>query len=349
MGKSKNNKYYVTYHAHSPMTFWIGMGIPKEIPMGDWYKNWWKPLIYPIESVLTKDDINTLSKLSALMYIDNKISEVWDMYFFEEEVAKSLSKYGIRVYAGEVIMKGSKTGYKAHDAVLETEKLIKKFKNNNLIKPVLGYIGPYKWASDKEMTKESAELAIKYKIPVHMHGAGSLSDFDGCKKLYGMMPIEVMEHFGFFSKEIPEVVIAHCAILHEKEINILKNYRDKIRIAVCPRASKSLNYPFATIKNLIQNDIRVVLGTDGSSPSGIPSITKEIETATKIYNINKRYFEENNKSRIETKKIEKEKRIYIINRAVDCLENIALKANLKVKEREIFLRNILNNLNQLGI
>lgn len=316
--------------------FWIGKGAP---PKKDWVETWWNPYIGPIENQLTKTDMRILSEASAIAYLDNNISEVWDMYFFEEEIAKSLSKFGIKTYIGEAIMTNPPTGYKGLKAIEETERLIKKFKNHKLIKPVVGYIGPYDWASDIELTKASAELAIKYKIPVHTHGAGNQGDFEDCKRVYGMTPIETIEHFGFFSKEIPETVIVHCAVLNDKEIDILKKYKEKVKIAVCPRAAEKLNYEKAPIKKLIENDIKVVLGTDGASPSGIPSIRKEIDTAVKNHGISREYFENNNKSNIQTKTISQEERKEIISRFQDCLESLADKANLKGEIRKEFLES----------
>lgn len=148
------NKMYKNYHAHTPMMFWIGQGVSKQDKNGDWFEKWWVPYIGPIEGVLNQKDIEIFSEACAVTYLENGITEVWDMYFHEEVVAESLSQYGIRTYADEVIMSNESAGYTGDGAINETIRLIEKYDNHDLIKPVVGYIGPYAWASNEKITKK---------------------------------------------------------------------------------------------------------------------------------------------------------------------------------------------------
>ena len=327
---------YVNYHAHIPMMFWIGRGAEKG---KNWVNTWWDSYIEPIERILTKEDVRVLAGAYALVCLNNNISEVWDMYFFEEKVAEVLTKYGIKVNIGEAVMTNSPTGFEGIRAIEETEKLLKKFVNNPLVDVCVGYIGPYEWASNIELTKACSDFAIKHNIPVHTHGPGNEGDVEGCKKIYGMMPIEVLEEYGFFSDEIPEIVIAHCGVLDEKEIDILEKYKDKIKIAVCPRAAAKLEYSKAPVKELINRGIKVVLGGDGGSPSGIPDIKEEIRIASEVYGVDVGYFEEVNRVEGKLKEISEDERVRIIREWHFCLERLAERAGFEGEKRVEFLES----------
>ena len=284
-------KFYSNYHAHVPMMFLIGVGSNDK----DWYTNWWKPLIEPVEKVLTPKDMFVLGEACAVAYLDAGITEVWDMYFYNRKTAKALAKHGIKVHVGEVIMEPAPTGPNWKKALKEAEQIAKEFKNDRLIRPSLAVIGVYDWCSNEELLIKSIELAKKYRLPIHTHGASAESDVDGCKNLYGNLPIMTMEKYGFFSNEIPEIVIAHCAVLDKKEIEILAKYKDKVKIAVCPRTVPTINYPKIPMKELLDASVKVVLGTDGASPSGAPNMLMEIEQAKKSYtNVNLSYIDECN-------------------------------------------------------
>ena len=330
------NYNYSNYHTHVGIMFWIGKGAEKD---KDWVSTWWDACIGPVESRLTKDDMRVLAGAFALACVDNNISEIWDMYFFEEEIANVLSRYGIKSYIGEAIMTNPPTGYKKLDAIKETERLVEVFRDNDLVVPVVGYIGPYDWASDEEMTIAAAKFARENKIPVHTHGAGDIGDFNDCKKIYGKEPIEALEYYGFFAEEIPEVVIAHCGVLSDKEINILEKYKHKVKVAVCPRAAAKLNYGKAPIQELIKRGVRVVLGTDGCSPSGVPDIKEEIRFASEVYNVDASYFENANKSNRRLELIAFEERTKIIREWHSCLESLADRAGFDGEKRVEFLKS----------
>ncbi|MFC1757026.1 amidohydrolase family protein [Patescibacteria group bacterium] len=327
---------YTNYHAHSSMMFWIGQGATGS---GDWVKQWWDIYIDPIERKIKKDDIRILSEVCALAYLDVGITEVWDMYFFEDTLAQVFSKRGIKTYIGEAVMIDAPTGFVGAEALKETERLIEKYKNDPLIEPVVGYVGLYDWASNQEITEASAELAKKYKVPVHMHGAGNIGDFNDCLRAYKMMPIEALEYFGFFSEEIPEIIIAHCSVLDPKEIEILRKHKERVKVAICPKTNQTINYPLAPVEELIDNGIKVVLGTDGTSPCGLPDISEDIEIASKLYGVSREYFEKNNKSSVEVIEVQPKERKAIIKDWKALLDDLSVRARLDDETKREFLKS----------
>ncbi len=337
---------YANYHAHSPMMFWIGRGAQQG---QDWRAGWWDTLIEPVEKVLTPSDISALAEVAALAYNKASISEVWDMYYHEDRVAQQLTKHGITVYAGETIAEPSPNGFEGRDDLNETERLLKKYKSDKNIIPVVAPIGIYPWHMNYELFEESIELACKHKARIHVHGAGSIEDDKASRKTYGMPTLEVLEKFGTFSEDIPLTVIAHCTVLSDKEIEIMSRYRSKVLIAVCPSATEKLNYPPVRIADLLKNHISVALGTDGASPAGLPDIEKEMEVAKRIYGMPREYFQHNIIPSSGKKiKISHGKQKEIIERALGVFRNgLGKRAGFSEKLLEEFNGNAEEELTKL--
>ncbi len=340
--QTEKARTYTNFHSHIPMTFWLGMG---STPGTHWVSSWWARLIEPIEKLLQPADISILAEMCALFYRDAHITEVWDMYFHEAEIALQMVKHGIKIYAGEVVMTNPPTGFTKCDAITETTRLMEEFQNEPLIQVVMGYIGPYSWASDADMSQACAKLASELRLPVHTHGAGDEGDYQASKELYGTGPIEALKHFGFFDTRIPKIVIAHCGFLDQREVDILTEMRDRVVVALCPRAARNLEYHKCPVERLIERGVTVGIGTDGGSPSGVPNMEEEISLASSAYGVEGDYFRNvNHSDRTPLGPVSENERLRISRSWIACLGDIAHRSGLPKELKEKIVSNALESL-----
>ena len=195
------------------------------------------------------------------------------------------------------------------------------------------------------MSASCASLAQELGLRVHTHGAGEEGDYQACKELYGMGPVEALQHFGFFDARIPQVVIAHCGFLDKREIEILTEVKDKVLVALCPRAARNLEYGKCPVQKLVERGVRVGIGTDGGSPSGVPDMNEEIAVAAAGYGVPAEYFREINRSALVMPgPVSEVERLRISRAWIDCLRGIARRSSLAPDMQELLVNNGLANL-----
>ena len=77
-------------HTHSPMTFLRSFA--DDLPLDKWLHE----KIFPMEALLTEEDIYELTKLAVLEYLTSGITAVFDMYVNPSAVAESCIDMGMR-------------------------------------------------------------------------------------------------------------------------------------------------------------------------------------------------------------------------------------------------------------
>ena len=112
----------------------------------------------------------------------------------------------------------------------------------------------------KELMIESAELARKLGLRLHTHLAETIEEEDYCRQLYGCTPIEYLEEVGWLAED---VWCAHCVHLSDDDITTFGT-RD-VGVAHCPTSNMRLGAGIARVRDLLDANVRVGLGVDGSA------------------------------------------------------------------------------------
>ena len=112
----------------------------------------------------------------------------------------------------------------------------------------------------KELMIESAELARKLGLRLHTHLAETIEEEDYCRQLYGCTPVEYLEEVGWLAED---VWCAHCVHLSDDDITTFGT-RD-VGVAHCPTSNMRLGAGIARVRDLLDANVRVGLGVDGSA------------------------------------------------------------------------------------
>jgi cytosine/adenosine deaminase-related metal-dependent hydrolase len=107
---------------------------------------------------------------------------------------------------------------------------------------------------------ESAELARKLGLRLHTHLAETIEEEDYCRQLYGCTPVEYLEQVGWLAED---VWCAHCVHLSDDDITTFGT-RD-VGVAHCPTSNMRLGAGIARVRDLLDANVRVGLGVDGSA------------------------------------------------------------------------------------
>jgi 5-methylthioadenosine/S-adenosylhomocysteine deaminase len=239
-------------HTHSPMS--LLRGIAEDLPLHEWLNN----KVWPLERKFKEEHYYIGAKLSIAEMLKYGFTGAADMYFNMDIVAKSYIELNFR----GVLCEGVFDFFNEN----ETEKQYKKARDyyfrlknlrNDLIKPSLGPHATY--TCSEKLLRLIADLSSELNALVQIHVAEDNREQELCIKNYGIREVNFLSKIGLCNER---TIYAHSVWLNEEEISLLKNFRASI--VHNPISNLKLGVgSICNIKKLLDNGIKVCLGTDG--------------------------------------------------------------------------------------
>lgn len=264
----------VNTHTHIPMTLF--RGIADDLDLQEWLTKY----IFPAEGKNVDENLVRVgTRLGLAEMIRGGTTTYCDMYYFESAIADETAKAGLRGVLGQTIIDFPAPDYKNNaDAMSGTEAFLKKWKGHPLVIPAVAPHAPY--TVSEEHLKAASDLSKKYDLPLVMHLAEAQSETDFVMENKKMRSIEYIDKIGFFTNK---TVGAHVIQANEKEIEILKK-RD-VGIAHNPQSNMKLAAGVAPIPQMLKQNLRVGLGTDGAASNNDLNMWEEMDTAAKLHKV----------------------------------------------------------------
>ncbi|MEM0493038.1 MAG: amidohydrolase, partial [Candidatus Thermoplasmatota archaeon] len=182
-----------------------------------------------------------------------------DMYFYEDVIAETTLKAGIRGFLGFPIIDFDTPEYCKDNLIPECERFIKKWMNNRLITPVIAPHGTY--TCNPETLDKVYDLSEKYKTLLHTHCSETREEVYDVEHRYGVRPVEQLKKHGLLSDRM---ILAHCGWITKNEITELK--KSNSAVSHCPVSNmKIATGGYAPLPELIDADVKTSLGTDGAA------------------------------------------------------------------------------------
>jgi 5-methylthioadenosine/S-adenosylhomocysteine deaminase len=243
----------INTHTHIPMTLFRGYG--DDMILSDWLAQ----RIWPVEAKLDKNSIQSGTELGLLEMISTGTTSYLDMYFFEETIAQTTEKAGMRGFLGFALIDFDTPEYESAELIPHCEQFINRWKDNTLISPL---IAPHSTYSCKpETLQKSLEIATKHQVPLHIHCSETRDEVYDVERKYGVRPVEQLKRLGLLRKDTS---LAHCGWITKNEISDLKN--TETAVSHCPVSNmKIATGGFTPVPELLEAGIAVGLGTDGAA------------------------------------------------------------------------------------
>jgi len=257
----------VNCHTHLAMTLF--RGIAEDQPL----QKWLKQTIWPLEAKLKPSDVYDGALLGCLEMIKNGTTTFADMYFHEDQVAKTVEKAGLRAVLAQGILEA--------DVLLRGEKMLRE--SVNFAKKYDGYadgrvtaqLGPHTlYTCSLPLLRKVRERATELKVGIHIHLAESEETVNLTKKKHGLSEVELLEKIGFLGSD---VLAAHCIHLAKKEMGIMA--KRNVKVSYNPVVNMKLAQGTARIKDLIDLGITVGIGTDGPASNNSLDMFESMKVA----------------------------------------------------------------------
>lgn len=244
-------------HTHSAMTF--GRSFSDDLPLQEWLYD----KIFPLEAMLSGDDIYKLSKVAFLEYLTSGISACFDMYYFPENMAKASVETGFRT-----VMCGAVNDFKESVSLLED--YYNKYNNyDELISYKLGFHAEY--TTDKSIMKNIAKLSEKYQSPVFMHSSETAKETMDCMHVYNKTPTELFEKIGLWNYGGGAF---HSVWVNDEDLDIYKKHG--IYAVINSGSNSKLASGIAPVSLMMDKGINLAIGTDGPSSNNALDMFREM-------------------------------------------------------------------------
>lgn len=244
-------------HTHSAMTF--GRSLSDDLPLHEWLYD----KIFPLEAMLTADDIYKLSRLAFLEYLTSGTSACFDMYYFPEAMARASVDTGFRT-----VMCGAVNDFK--ESVEKLEEYYNTYNNyDELVSYKLGFHAEY--TTDKSIMKGIAKLADKYQSPVFMHSSETMEETSDCIHRYNKTPTELFDKLGLFNYGGGAF---HSIWLSDEDYEIYK--KRNVWAVINAGSNCKLASGVASVEEMHKYGVNLAIGTDGPSSNNALDMFREM-------------------------------------------------------------------------
>lgn len=199
-----------------------------------------------------------------------------------------LEKTGVNTFVGKVNMDRNSPEYliqSTQTSISETDLWIREsLEKYTRTKPIL--TPRFVPSCTDELMDALGQMALKYKLPVHSHLSENKSEIEWVKQLHPDCSSYscVYDKYGLFGKAVP-TIMAHCVYLTEDELALIKE--NGVFIAHCPHSNTNVSSGIAPVRELLDRDLNVGLGSDvaaGSSISIFSAISHAVQVS-KLYSV----------------------------------------------------------------
>jgi 5-methylthioadenosine/S-adenosylhomocysteine deaminase len=237
--------------------------------------------IFPLEAKLvSREMVKIGANLGNVEMVKGGVTTYADMYYFEDEVAKTVDKIGMRAILGETVIKFPVAdAANAEEGIKYALDFIEEYKNHPRITPAFAPHAPY--TNTTEILQKVAKLSLEKNVPVLIHLAESHREAEKiAKRANGLSPVQYMESIGALNKNL---VGAHMILLDDKDIELVK----KSDMGVAHNMSANIKSAKGVSPALKMYDqgIRIGLGTDGPMSGNTLSTIDEFNQVAKVHKL----------------------------------------------------------------
>lgn len=236
----------------------------------------WLVYHYPIWAKITPAGIKSATRVAIAELMLSGCTAASDHTYLWANGARlddqieAAAPFGFRFHAAHGSMSvGESKGGLPPDSVVEDEtfilnesrRLIETYHDPNpgaMLRIVLAPCSPFSVSPD--LMRESAELARGYGVHLHTHLAETRDEEEYCLAAFGKTPVELAEDLGWVGRDV-----WHAHMVHPHDDEITRLGRSCTGAAHCPTSNMRLASGIAPLRKMLDAEMRIGLGVDGSA------------------------------------------------------------------------------------
>jgi cytosine/adenosine deaminase-related metal-dependent hydrolase len=248
----------------------------------------WLRTLYPVWAQIDEEMLYAAARTGLAELALSGCSTVFDHhYVFPRGVSglieaelRAASELGVRIVAsrGSMDLGVSDGGLppdslveKIDDVLADTERLA-GIADGAMTQIAVAPCSPFSVTT--RLMEESAALARRLGLVLHTHLAETVEEEAYCRELFGCTPVEYLERVGWLEGD---VWCAHCIHLSQAEVE--RFGRHGVGVAHCPTSNLRLGAGIAPVRELLDANVKVGLGVDGSASNERGDLFLEVKQA----------------------------------------------------------------------
>ncbi len=258
-------------HAHSAMTLFRGFA--DDLPLQQWLNDY----IFPAESAnVSPEMVYWCTKLAAMEMILSGTTTVADGYFYEEQTARALLDTGMRCVPAQGIIDFPAPGVPdPKKNIAHAEIFLQNWTNTkSRIRPALFAHSPY--TCSPQTLQRAKDLANQYNTSFFIHAAETKAEQQHLMEPHGDSPIQHLDALGILDSS---TILIHCVWLSDADREIIS--KNNSGIIICPHSHAKLASGMAEVDKMIEQNIRIGLGTDSCASNNHLDMFLEMDLLAK--------------------------------------------------------------------
>jgi 5-methylthioadenosine/S-adenosylhomocysteine deaminase len=261
-------------HTHVPMVLFRGLADDLDL------QEWLTKYIFPAEAKnVTEEFVRVGTRLGLAEMIRGGTTTYCDMYYFEDAIAEETAKAGVRGVLGETVIDFPVADNKTNaEAMAYVEKFVKRWQGHELIVAAIAPHAPY--TVSEEHLRAARALSDRTGAPIVTHISETKREVDDSIKAHGASPIAYLDRIGFLGDR---VIAAHVVWPQGTDTQILKQHG--VGVIHNPQSNMKLAAGVAPVPQMMNDGLRVGLGTDGAASNNDLSMWEEMDSAAKLHKV----------------------------------------------------------------
>lgn len=229
--------------------------------LGDDYKDRLRRFLLPLEQkCMTRELTRASARYAMCELLLGGVTTLFDMYYYEAEIAEVAVQMGIRAVLGETVYEqdlSAESGESYHfPGFAYAKAFIEEWHDHPLVTPCAAPHGTSTCTA--ETLKKCYQLSRQYNVPFTLHAAEMDYEIAYFKEKYGKTPIAYLADLGILDDHM---VAAHCIMVTEEDLQLMKQHQ--ISVAHCIGSNAKAAKGVAPVSRMQELEIPVGLGTDG--------------------------------------------------------------------------------------
>ncbi|MFC4766271.1 amidohydrolase family protein [Effusibacillus consociatus] len=264
----------INAHNHSFQSLLRGIAIDRP------FLEWRSEALYRYTPLFDEEAIYTGALLAFGEMLKYGVTTVSDFFYihhdgtaYDEAVIQAAKDLGIRFVLARTMYDwdGAPVAYREsiENAVERTRYLAKKYQGDPMVTIHPAPHSPH--AASPEMIQAGHRLAVELDTPFHIHVAEEMFEVEETLQKYGHRPVHYLDSLGVVDDRM---IAIHLVWLEDSEISLLGERQASL--AYCPSSNMFLADGVTRIPDLLQEGVRISLGTDGGCSNNRISVFEEM-------------------------------------------------------------------------
>ena len=245
----------------------------------------WLTALYPVWAHIDEESVHSAARTGLAELALSGCTTVFDHHYvfprgtsgLVESELRAADELGVTLIAARGSMDlGESQGGLPPDSLVEdvdtilaeTERLAHAYPGKIVAAPC----SPFSVTG--ELMKESAALARRLGLVLHTHLSETVEEDAYCHELHGCTPVEYIESLGWLAED---VWCAHCVQLTAADVE--RFGETGTGVAHCPTSNLRLGAGIAPVRELLDANVRVGLGVDGTASNERGDLLFEVKQA----------------------------------------------------------------------